>query len=139
MTRSSDFDRSSVVSTYIVQGVPMAVIDHPGCRCHQEWDATVTGATRGFRTGVANRDDCSVRFSREKLDRPLAQGFNSVELDNTMEAFALLPRFRVLFTAEQLRIARFRLVDAGFDVDSHVQGAEDRDWICSLDCPERRS
>jgi hypothetical protein len=117
----------------------MAMIDHPGCRCHQEWDANVTGATRGFRTGVANRDDCSLWFSREKLDRPLVRGFNSVELDNTMEAFALLPRFGSLFTAEQLRIARVRLIDAGFDVAGYVQDADNRDWTCSPDCPERRS
>jgi hypothetical protein len=115
------------------------MVDHLGCRCHDEWDATVTGATRGFREGVANRDACSLQFSREKLDRPLARGFARVELDDTMEAYAVLPRFSNLFTLEQLRTARIRLIDAGFSVDDHIQSADDRDWECPLDCPERRS
>ena len=116
----------------------MVMIDHPGCECHQEWDATVTGETFGFQTGVTNRE-CSLRFSQELLDRPLAAGFPRVKPDNTMEAFAVLPRFSNLFTPEQLRTARNRLIDAGFDVDDHLARAVERDWECPLDCPERRS
>ena len=107
------------------------------CQCHQEWERAVPGRTWGFQTGVANRDGCSLVFSREKLDGAPTRGFYRVEIAETMEAFAVLPRFRNLFSPLQLATARDRLDAEGFDIGAHIAGAAPRTWNCPTDCPQR--
>ncbi len=43
-------------------------------------------------------------------------------LHESVEAHVLLPRFEPLFTDEERRIARTRLLDHGFDVDGFLAG-----------------
>jgi hypothetical protein len=42
------------------------------------------------------------------------------ELGHSVEAYVLRPKYAVLFSEEELRVARQRLEDHGFDVDKYV-------------------
>ena len=72
-------------------------------------------ATR-FREMV--EENGGLEAAKKLLQKPLSEGFISLwergRVDLTMEALILQPKWKVLFTDEELKIARIRLQDAGY-------------------------
>ena len=51
--------------------------------------------------------------------------WESGELGHSVEAFVLRPKYAVLFSEEERRVARRRLEDHGFDVDEYLKSLPD--------------
>jgi hypothetical protein len=69
-----------------------------------------------------------VEAARRLLGGPVASdGFTTLlehkRLESSVEAFVLLPSYRLLFTDEQLATATHRLTEYGFDVDRYLRAA----------------
>jgi hypothetical protein len=69
-----------------------------------------------------------VQAARDLLAGPIvSDGFTTLwehqRLDFSVEAFALLPWYRELFTDDQLAMAAHRLLQYGYDVDRHIRAA----------------
>lgn len=84
-----------------------------------------------------------VEAARQLLAGPIASdGFTTLwehqRLDVSVEAFALLPWYRELFTDDQLASASRRLSEYGYDIDRHVRAATDSPPVWVAQDPARQ-